>query len=162
MLNRVKRYRHWAGIGASILLGAVFVTSGLGKLPPQTEAYLIIFSLPRALLSPTLANYLDLWLPRVELALGIIIIIGIAPRLMTLLAAALTAAFIFNNSWEISQGLGQNTCGCFGANSFLGYITTTQALYIDIGMLAAVAIILLFYPGNLLTIRPWFLSRGKD
>ena len=162
VIKWLMRYRHWAGIGASVLLGAVFVTASLGKLgPQQTGAYMIIFNLPRALLTPTLANYVDEWLPRVEMGLGILLIASIATRFLSLFSGALIVAFIFNNSWEISRGLGDNPCGCFGNNSIFGFLNVTQALYIDIGMLAAVGIILFSYPGNRRTVRPWFLQRGK-
>ena len=158
----IKRHKKWAGIGVSVLLGVVFITAGVGKLgPQQTAAYMIIFNLPRALLSPTLANYIDEWLPRIEVALGAVLIAGIATRSLSLFAGLLTVAFIFNNSWEISHGLGDNACGCFGDNSIFGFLSVTQALYIDIGMLVATGIILLSYPGSLRTLRPWFLQRGK-
>ena len=156
----VMRYRHWIGIAAGILLGLIFLVAGLGKLPVQTEAYMIIFGLQRALLHPTLANHIDTWLPRVELALGLLLMAGIATRLMTSFSSVLIAAFIFNNGWEIARGAGENPCGCFGENSFLGYLSNTQALYIDIGMLALVAVVLLWYPGNWLTARPWFLKKS--
>ncbi len=158
-LTVLMRYIHWAGIAAGILLGLVFFVAGLGKLPVQTEAYMIIFGLQRALLHPTLANHIDIWLPRVELALGLLLIVGVATKFMTSFASVLIAAFIFNNSWEIARGAGENACGCFGANSFLGYLSNTQALYLDIGMLALVSVILLWYPGNWLTARPWFLRK---
>jgi uncharacterized membrane protein YphA (DoxX/SURF4 family) len=155
----LRRYIHWAAIAAGILLGLVFVAAGLGKLPPQTEAYMIIFGLHRALLYPTLANHIDVWLPRLELALGLLLIVGVATRFMTSFSSVLIAAFIFNNSWEIARGAGENPCGCFSNNSFLGYLSNTQALYLDIGMLALAAVILLWYPGNWLTARPWFLRK---
>ena len=154
------RYRHWIGIAAGILLGLIFIVAGLGKLPVQTEAYMIIFGLQRALLHPTLANHIDTWLPRVELALGLLLIAGIATRFMTSFSSVLIAAFIFNNGWEIARGAGENPCGCFGENSFLGYLSNTQALYLDIGMLALALIILFWYPGNWLTARPWFLKKS--
>jgi len=154
------RYRHWIGIAAGILLGLIFIVAGLGKLPVQTEAYMIIFGLQRALLHPTLANHIDTWLPRVELALGLLLMAGIATRLMTSFSSVLIAVFIFNNGWEIARGAGENPCGCFGENSFLGYLSNTQALYIDIGMLALALIILFWYPGNWRTVRPWFLKKS--
>jgi len=156
----VMRYRHWIGIAAGILLGLIFLVAGLGKLPGQTEAYMIIFGLQRALLHPTLANHIDTWLPRVELTLGLLLMAGVATRLMTSFSSVLIAAFIFNNGWEIARGAGENPCGCFGENSFLGYLSNTQALYLDIGMLALVAVVLLWYPGNWLTARPWFLKKS--
>ncbi len=151
-------YRKWAAIAAAILLGLTFFVAGMGKLPAQTEAYMIIFGLERALLHPTLANHIDTWLPRIEMVIGLLLIVGIAARSMAGFAGVLTAAFIFNNSWEIARGAGGDPCGCFGQNSFLGYLSNTQALYIDIGMLALAAIALLWYPGNWLSVRPWFIK----
>lgn len=153
------RYRNWAGIAAGILLGLIFLVAGIGKLQ-QTEAFMIIFGLHRALLFPTLANHIDTWLPRMETALGLLLIASIATKLTVTFSSVLIAAFIFNNSWEIARGAGENPCGCFGQASFLGYISTTQALYIDIGMLALALIILFWYPGNWRTVRPWFLKKG--
>jgi len=40
-------------------------------------------------------------------------------------------------------------------------LSTTGALYLDIGMLALVLIILFCYRGNFLNIHPWFLGRSK-
>ena len=67
------------------------------------------------------------------------------------------------NSWVISQGLGYEPCACFGVleRLLLGKISTIEALYMDIGMLVLVSIILLCYPGNFLTIRPWFLKESR-
>ena len=154
------RHMHQAGISAGILLGLILLAAGLGKLPQQTNAYWIMFSLPHAILAPTLADQVDIWLPRLELAIGSLLIIGIAARPVTVLALALIAGFIFNNSWMIIEGLAGEPCRCFGPNSFLGYISTTQALYIDSGMLALAVIILFWYPGNWLTVRPWFFEKG--
>jgi len=83
---------------------------------------------------------------------------------MGFLSLALTAAFIGNNSWLLSQGLGYEPCTCFGVADriFQGTLSTTGALYVDIGMLALAMIIILFYPGKLLTIRPLFLKPRKE
>jgi len=153
------RRRYWAGIAAAILLGLILLVAGLGKLPQQTRAYWIMFNLPHAILAPKLADQIDIWLPRLELAIGSLLIIGIATRLATVITLVLIIGFIFNNIWMIAEGFASNPCHCFGPNSFLGYISITQALYIDIGMLALAAIILFWYPGNRDTLRPWFLKK---
>ena len=152
------RYRHWIGIGASIILAAIFIIAGLGKLQ-QTEAFMIIFGLHRALLFPTLANHIDTWLPRLELALGLLLIAGIAAKLTVSFSSLLIAAFIFNNSWELAHGAGGSPCECFGVFEHAFGLSIAEALYLDIGMLALVAVILLCYPGSMRTIRPWFLRR---
>jgi len=119
---------------------------------------MIIFGLQRALLHPTLANHIDTWLPRIEMVLGLLLMVGVAARLMAGFASLLSIAFIFNNSWEIARGAGGDPCGCFGDNSFLGYLSNTDALYIDIGMLALAIVIILWYSGKWLSVRPWFIK----
>ena len=155
------QYRQWASVVAGIFLGLIFLVAGLGKLPSQADAYIIILNLPRALLTPTLANYIEIWLPRLELTLGLLLIIGIAAKPVAIFTSAIIAAFIFNNSWLISEGLAQEPCGCFQGftNSFLGFISTEQALYMDIGMLFLALVILFCSPGDWLTVRPWFLRK---
>jgi len=155
------RNRYWAGIGASIILGLIFIASGLGKLPYQGEFLAIILS--GSFLTPLLAHIVGRWLPAIEIVLGLLLIFGIATKFMASLSSVLIAAFIAHNSWVINHGLGHKPCGCLGAleRLLLGEFSTTEALYMDIGMLALVLIILLSYPGNFFTIRPWFLRGGK-
>jgi len=158
------RGKHWLAIGASILLGLIFVTAGLGKLPYHGEFLALIFS--KSFLTMSQALVVARLIPWVELVLGLMLITGIATKLMASLSAVLIIAFIVNNSWMISLGLGGEPCGCFGnvEHLALAQLSNIEALYLDIGMLALTVIILFCYPGNFLTIRPWFLAileRGK-
>ena len=161
MLNR-----HWLAIGASILLGLVFVVAGLGKLLQPAEAFKIFFtSYPAYLvdfLTPVFFKAIFTWLPRIELIVGLLLIMGIAAKLMAAFSSMLIAGFIANNSWLLSQGLGYEPCsGCFGMLERItqARLSTVGALYLDIGMLVFVLIILFCYPGNFLTTRPWFFRK---
>ena len=162
-LTGAMRYRRWVGTGAALILGAIFVIAGAGKIPQQTETYVIIFGLPKSTFEPLLANYIDLWLPRVELGLGILLVLGIAAKPGAVLAAAFSVAFVVNNGIAVFMGWGGGCpCGCFGAIPILGQMTITQALWIDIGMLALGLVILFFYPKGWLTLRPWFFNKSED
>jgi len=161
------RHKHWIGAGASIILGLIFVAAGLGKLldPVAIRDMLYIFfpSFGSLFLTSAFTKAILIWLPRIELIVGLILIIGIAAKLMAIFSSVLIAGFIANNSWMISQGLGYKPCGCL---PIVERITQTQlsnvgALYLDTGMLALVLIILFCYRGNFLNIHPWFLARGK-
>ena len=160
-MRRLIRGKHWLAIGAGILLGLVFIVSGLGKLPYHGEFLTIVLS--KSLLTLPQAIVIARWVPWVELVLGSLLIIGIAAKLMASLSAALIVVFIANNSWMISLGLGNEPCGCFGWFEHLSLLqfSTIEALYLDVGLLVLVSIILLFYPRSLFTIHPWFLVRGK-
>ena len=145
-----RSYRQWAGVGASIVLGLIFIASSLGKLPHQVEFLAII--LPKSFLTPLLAQLVASWLPWIELVLGSLLILGIAAKIMASFSAVLIVTFIYYNSWMISHGLGHESCGCFGEVP----LSNMGALYFDIGMLALVVIILFCYPRHFFTIRPWF------
>lgn len=155
------RGRNWLAIGASISLGLIFVAAGLGKLPVPTESYAIFSILPEPLLAPIFVKTVASLLPRIELILGLLFIVGIAAKFVASCSSVLIAIFIFHNFWMITGGLGSEPCNCFGeyGKVILAEISVLEALYLDAGMLVLVLIILFYYPGNFFAIRPWFLRR---
>jgi len=157
-------YRYWVSAGASIILGLIFVTAGLGKLLQQTETFKIFYTPHMPFLTPVLASAVPIWLPRIELIVGLLLIIGIATKVTAIFSLVLIAAFIAINSWLLSQGLGYQPCACFGIleRIFRGTFSTTGALYLDIGMLALAFITVFCYPRNLLATRFWLLGTNKE
>ncbi len=154
------RYRYWGAIGASIILGLIFVIAGLGKLLNQADFLTVIRA--DTFLTPTLAQVVAYVLPWIEIALGVFLILGISAKLAAIFSSVLIATFIANNSWLIAHGLAYKPCGCFGPfeKVLLGELSTMESLFLDIGMLVLVSIIL-YCPGHFLTTRPWFLRIGK-
>ena len=152
-------YRYWVSVYASIILGIIFFVAGLGKLLLQTETAKIFYTPHKALLAPALADAISIVLPPIEMIVGLLLIIGIATKLVGIFSSVLIAAFMVNNGWLLSQGLGYEPCDCFGILTivFEGSLSTTGALYLDIGMLALAFIIIFCYPRNLLTTRFWFI-----
>jgi hypothetical protein len=100
-------------------------------------------------------------LPGIEIAIGALLVVGIAARLISSLALALTACLIANNSILLVQGFGDKPCGCFGgAERWLQYrLSVAGALYIDVVMLVLGLVVLFFYRSRFLDINPWFLRR---
>lgn len=97
------RYRYWAAIGASIILGLIFVIAGLGKLLNQADFLTVIRT--DTFLTPTLAQVVAYTLPWIEIALGALLILGISAKLAAIFSSVLIAAFIANNCWLIAHGL---------------------------------------------------------
>ena len=153
------RYRYWVSAGASIIVGLIFIFSGIGKLLYQNDFLGILLSNP--LLTPTLARVAIYVLPWVESVLGALLIIGISAKLMASLFLVLIVGFIANNSWLIAQGLAYKPCGCFGIfeRIFLGKLSTLDSLVFDIGILALVLIVLLCYSGKFFDNRIWFFRK---
>ena len=160
LLREDHPFRYWLTVGAGIVVGLIFVTSGIGKLLGQS-AFLLNILLPVPLMPTVLATIIADWLPWVELILGVCLIMGVAAQVGALLSTVLVAVFITYNSWMIGNGLGYRPCGCLGVldKVFLGELSTTQSLYIDIGLLILALIIYFGYQGGFFDVRPWFLRR---
>jgi uncharacterized membrane protein YphA (DoxX/SURF4 family) len=152
---------------ASILVGLTLLIAGSGKvfgfgeMPGQTMQFLG-WAIPDALLTPGVALFIgDIFLPYIipwiELALGILLILRIWPRLIAVLCLPLTMAFMANNSWLLSQGKTKfSSCECFGIwEKLFGTLTPLQSLYIDIGLLALALTIVVVHPSGFLSSPPW-------
>ena len=152
--------RNWLAVGAGVVLGLIFLAAGLGKMLNQTESF-VIFVFPE-FLPAVLDKFILRWLPGVEILLGVLLIAGVAARIIGSLALALTVSLIANNSLLLIQGFGDKPCGCFGmAENWVRYrLSVAGALYIDIIMLALGLLILFLSRGKFLTVSPWFWRRS--
>lgn len=91
------RYKYWGGIGASTLIGSLFVTAGLGKLPHQGEYWeLLLFDFSDSMTLLRLTDVVKHWLPWIEIVLGSLLIAGIAAKCM--------ARCSFLPLWPITSG----------------------------------------------------------
>ena len=156
------RYRHWLGLGASITLGVIFLVSGIGKLLLQGELFETYFPGFLDFLTLDQTRLLFYGLPYVEIAIGALLIAGVATKLVAALTSLLIAAFIASNVWFITHGMAFKPCDCLGIfdRLFQSKLSTQQSLYIDIAMLALILITLLCYQRNFTDIRPWFLKKN--
>ncbi len=154
-------YQYLVAAGAGIVLGLTFVASGVGKILESSEFLTVLTSIP--FLSTKLSVVIAQWLPWVELALGLFLIVGISAKFTSSISFILVIGFIFQNSWLITHGLATDDCGCFGRfGNMLEMerqitLSSQNALYMDIGMVALILIILHCYPGKFFTLRLWFL-----
>jgi uncharacterized membrane protein YphA (DoxX/SURF4 family) len=152
---------------ASILVGLTLVVSGSGKLigfgevPGQTIEF-VGDILPEAWITPGSVYFLfEIFVPYVlpisEMLLGLLLLVGLVPRLVAILCIPLIAAFMTNNIWSISQGLDKfPECVCFGIwETFFGGLTPVQSLVYDISLLVLVIVIIFVHPGRFLASRAW-------
>ena len=101
----------WAGLGARLIVGGVWIWAGLLKLPhPESSV-----SAVRAyqLLSPSLAEGVGRVLPMLEVVVGACLVLGLLSRLSAALSALLLVAFIIGIASVWSRGIAID-CGCFG------------------------------------------------
>jgi uncharacterized membrane protein YphA (DoxX/SURF4 family) len=150
------RYRYWIAFVASILLALVLITAGAGKLMGQSSFLLSLSG--SYIISEEAVILLSGWLPWVELVLGLCLLVGIFPQIVSGISTLLVAAFIMHNGWMIGQGFGHEPCGCLGVldRVFSGELSTVGSLYVDIVLIVLALAVYFGYPGGLLNTRPWF------
>lgn len=148
-------------VGSAIIIGLTMLVSGTGKLPGQTE---FIDALLKSFWTPSIAYFIGYCLPWVETGLGVLLLIGVLPRIAAALCIPLTAGFIANNFWAIANSIENfpECASCFGIwEKWLGSLSSTGALMFDIVLLFLALNVLACYREGLLTIKPWFIIRKK-
>lgn len=119
-----------------ILLGAIFLAAGVGKLRYGSEFLGSLSSYP--FISPDLAQTLSLALPIVEIILGILLMSGIFYRLALGASLFLTGVFLGANLYQLAAA-SKSGCDCFGG---VFPISHWQALGLDVLMLMTALILL--------------------
>jgi len=155
-------YKHWLGLEASLILGIIFLISGVGKLLAQEELFETFFPGFLDFLSLGQTRLLFYGLPYVELVIGILLILGVGTKPVAAFSLLLISAFTASNVWFITHGMGFEPCGCLGIfdRLFQSKLSTQQSLYLDIAMLALVLITLLCYNRSFTNLYPWFIKKG--
>lgn len=158
-------------IVASIIIGAILLFAGIGKLaelgtiPGQTD-FLDKF-IPDFLMTPDVARFIGLvfipWImPIAEIIIGAGLIIGIWPRVFGIICIPLFLGFMANNSYAIASGMEKfPECECFGV---FGALTPIQSMYMDIGMFILAIIIIVVHPLPFFSHQFWInriLNRNK-
>jgi len=129
------RHRDLLGLVLRLLLGGVVLTAGALKVgQPETSARAV-----RAyqLLPYDVAGAVGYALPILEVAVGLLLVVGLFTRVSAIISGLLMVAFIIGISSAWARGLAIE-CGCFGNG---GTIAASQTQYPweiarDVGLLA--------------------------
>jgi uncharacterized membrane protein YphA (DoxX/SURF4 family) len=124
----------WVSTGARLVLGGVFVVSGgLKVIDPQSSVAAV-----RAykLLPRSLVTIVGWGLPFAEIALGLLLLAGIATRVVAAVAAILLIIFILAVVSVAARGLSID-CGCFGGGGEVAPGQTAYGIEVvrDLGLL---------------------------
>jgi hypothetical protein len=97
------------------------------------------------------------------MVLGLVLVLGIYPRIAAVLSLPLTAGFMTSNIWAIAHGKTFGSCDCFGIfEKLFGNTTPLQALGMDIALLIFALVIILYYPAPFLSFQSWFRKRKGE
>ena len=157
--------RPWLGTAARLGLAAVWLIAGatkVGDLAASGRAVNAYQIMPYEL-----ATVIGAALPFVELALGVLLLVGLATRLAAGFSAALLLVFITGIASAWSRGLAID-CGCFGSGGQLAAGRAPSYLpeiLRDLGFLA-LAGFLLIWPRTPVSVDGWLAGEppveGED
>jgi uncharacterized membrane protein YphA (DoxX/SURF4 family) len=140
----MKSIQPWLALAGRLILGGVLFAAGFLKYEHLDKSRMAVRAYE--LLPISIANFLGIALPFLEIAIGILLILGAAIRISSAIGGALMAVFIFGISQAWARGLSID-CGCFGGG---GQVAPGTANYLPEilrdSALAAIAIYLFRYP----------------
>jgi uncharacterized membrane protein YphA (DoxX/SURF4 family) len=142
----------WISTGARLVLGGVFVVAGVLKaIDPQSSVAAVG---AYRLLPASLATIVGWGLPFAEIALGLLLLAGIATRAVAAATAMLLVIFIAGVMSAAARGLSID-CGCFGGGGAVapGHTAYGMEVVRDAGLLL-LALWLIWQPRSRLTLDP--------
>jgi uncharacterized membrane protein YphA (DoxX/SURF4 family) len=147
------------GLVARLTLAAVFLVSGFLKAADPAETKVAVKAYQ--LLPDSVAEVVAAVLPYLEIATGVLLLLGLATRLAGVLSALLLIAFLIGVGSAAARGLNID-CGCFGGGGQVaaGDTEYTWELIRDAGLLV-LSIYLVVRPGSLFSVDRWARSRAS-
>jgi uncharacterized membrane protein YphA (DoxX/SURF4 family) len=155
-----RRLTPWLGLLARLVLAAVFLIAGAGKVGDLAASGRAVNAYQ--LMPFEVAKAVGAALPFVEIVLGLLLLVGLATRVVAVLTAALLAVYIFGIASVWARGLSID-CGCFSKGgelapgqhpSYLWDIVRDVALF-------AVAVFLAVYPRTRFAVDRWLLGENE-
>ena len=140
----MKKFLPWIGLLSRLILGGVLLAAGLLKYQHLDKSQMAVRAYE--MLPIALANLLGIILPFIEIAVGVLLVIGAAVRISAIVGGVLMGAFMIGIAQAWARGLSID-CGCFGGG---GQVEPGTANYLPEllrdGGLALLAIYLFRYP----------------
>lgn len=139
-----RTWRDWVGLVARLVLGGVLLVAGALKVVDIAQFRISIMAYQ--LVGWDVAGIVAVVLPVLEIALGVLLLVGLFTRASAVVGAGLMVVFIGGIAWAWANGLTID-CGCFGGGGEVDAAATRypEEIARDVGFAAC---------GLWLTIRP--------
>jgi protein-disulfide isomerase len=145
-MTRWPSVRPWVGAAARVVLGIVWIWAGASKV--GSPGRFLVAVKAYQLLPDWLERAVAYGLPVLEIAVGVLLIAGVATRLLAAISALLLVAFEIGVIASAARGLSID-CGCFGNGGAVaaGQTHYTAEILRDLGLLV-LAVFLLLWPAT--------------
>ena len=155
----MKKYQPWFALVARLVLGGVLLAAGLLKYKHLDKSQMAVRAYE--ILPISIANFLGIVLPFVEIGIGILLILGAAIRISAICGGLLMIIFIIGISQAWARGLSID-CGCFGGGGQVepGATNYLPEILRDLG-LALLGIFLFRFPQSKFALDKTPKEKGK-
>ena len=146
MKENFVKLQPWFGLVARLILGGVLFAAGYLKVGTPDKSQMAVRAYE--MLPISVANFLGLVLPPIEIVIGALLIVGALTRVMAALGGFSMIVFIIAIAQAWARGLNID-CGCFGGGGAVepGETKYFQEILRDLG-LAFLAVYLIRYPST--------------
>ncbi len=149
--------RRWVALAARLLLFAVWLLAGVQKIGSPREFLRAVRAYDAT--PEWLSQAIAYGLPTLEIALAIVLLLGVTTRYAAAVSAGLFAVFLIGLVQAAARGI-KLECGCFGGGGISTTTNYTADILRDLGLLA-VALFLVVYPVSQLAIDQ-LITQGHD
>jgi uncharacterized membrane protein YphA (DoxX/SURF4 family) len=148
------------GLVVRLGLAAVWLVSGAIKASDLNQTYIAVQAYD--LLPGEVSSVVAGALPFLELALGVLLLVGLGTRIVAVVSVVVLVAFIGAVAQSWARGLTID-CGCFGGGGQVapGQTQYPQEIARDVGFLLLSAW-LLVRPRSLASLDGWLTTRAPD
>jgi putative oxidoreductase len=114
----MRREIDWLRVALRLILGGVFIYAAWDKLihPDYFAENIMDYEM----VPKSLVNLMAVWLPALELVLGICLVAGFWTQAVALLLGGLCAVFIGAIAVALLRGIPLHACGCFSTEAGTG------------------------------------------
>lgn len=150
----------WVGLVVRLGLAVVWLVSGAIKASDLNQTYIAVQAYD--LLPGGVASVVAGALPFLELALGVLLLVGLGTRVGAIASAVVLVAFVGAVAQSWARGLTID-CGCFGGGGQVapGETQYPQEIARDVGFLL-LAGWLLVRPRSVASLDGWLTTRAPD
>jgi uncharacterized membrane protein YphA (DoxX/SURF4 family) len=158
-VTTLRRWWPWLGLVARLVVGGVWIVAGWLKLPYPAESVRAVRAY--RLLPEAVVPAVGYALPVVEIAIGVLLVVGLGTRVAAAASALLQIAFVVGISAAWARGI-QIECGCFGGGGATAAGATAKYpwdIARDVG-LAIMSIAIAWWPGTRLRLETLLFSHA--